>query len=915
MTFARYGAALAPAETALLRALCVFGEDVWPEDVDGAPFRGLELGVVPFPAAALDAVGAEAGVGDPAAGRARLAALGLLDVYTAKGSNAGVDGYAVNRFARPLVEALEPEERKTLAAVALLALEAAWTNADSGWPADARGVEAVRTALIAGAVEALQPTARAALDHLHDSLATRAGSEAALAIGDAAVARAADASAAPDLTLLRRLAEAAGRLGHGERRDALLRRGHESEGGDPNARAQLDAERAERLAQTGNPERALALLRSAAETFERLDDAREKAVTLGRIADVLQARGETDEALRILLDEQLPLYERLGDARGKAVTMGRIADVLQARGDLDEALRIRREEQLPVFERFGDIREKAVTLSKIADALQVRGALEEALRIRREDVLPVFERLGHARSIAVTMSRIADVLQARGELDEALRIYQSEVMPVFERLGAPREKAVTMGRIADVLRARGEIEEALRVFRAEVLPVFERLGDVRSMAVTMGRIADVLEDRGDLDEALRIRREEMLPVFERLGDARFMAETLQKIQAVQPEGSSQDTARKTLKRSTGVWLEQAHVVADIQIPARGYDEPAVPTPFSGEEPLELEKGVTADETERFLDPSFYYGHYAAGDIPDPGELIPDDVPLEEHESYTLEIAIRAETIGIDRNTKAPTGIKPSREGKETVAVYARVESRDEKVLSFEDGFLPIDWAHDKDSERAFFRFETHPAQRGHNLVDIDILIYSKELHLLEELTIRDIVVGGDSGGRHRYKHWPDKRPAALSPGDGEATVGLSLRIKGAPLGYSIEAILKVGPNRLNPIPMGRIIPAADIKALLIKVRDFWTGLVIGPLSTRDKVTKSTYEGYVAEMWRLGGSAWRCCSATTQMAVPRRWAAYPQSRSAARQPDLDHLPRRCTEFRLSLVDVAARPCRRRSRRSR
>ncbi len=101
-----------------------------------------------------------------------------------------------------------------MAAVALLALEAAWTNADSGgWPADARGVEAVRTALIAGAVEALQPTARAALDHLHDSLATRAGSEAALAIGDAAVARAADASAAPDLTLLRRLAEAAGRLG------------------------------------------------------------------------------------------------------------------------------------------------------------------------------------------------------------------------------------------------------------------------------------------------------------------------------------------------------------------------------------------------------------------------------------------------------------------------------------------------------------------------------------------------------------------------------------------------------------------------------------------------------------------------------------------------------------------------------
>ncbi len=48
---------------------------------------------------------------------------------------------------------------------------------------------------------------------------------------------------------------------------------------------------------------------------------------------ILQARGETDEALRICSEEQLPVYERLGDVRSKAVTMGRIADVLQARGE------------------------------------------------------------------------------------------------------------------------------------------------------------------------------------------------------------------------------------------------------------------------------------------------------------------------------------------------------------------------------------------------------------------------------------------------------------------------------------------------------------------------------------------------------------------------------------------------------
>ena len=85
---------------------------------------------------------------------------------------------------------------------------------------------------------------------------------------------------------------------------------------------------------------------------------------MGKIADILQARGQLDEALRIRREEELPVYERLGDVRSTAVTMGKIADILQARGQLDEALRIRREEQLPVYERLGDVRSTAVTMGQ-----------------------------------------------------------------------------------------------------------------------------------------------------------------------------------------------------------------------------------------------------------------------------------------------------------------------------------------------------------------------------------------------------------------------------------------------------------------------------------------------------------------------------------------------------------------------
>ena len=170
---------------------------------------------------------------------------------------------------------------------------------------------------------------------------------------------------------------------------------------------------------------------------------------------LLFSLGDLDAALAHWREVQLPLYRRLGDARSQAITMVRIAEILEARGQLDEALRIYQEEALTVFERQGDLRSKAITMVQIANILQSRGQLDEALRIYQEELLPVFERLGDLRSKAITMGQIADILQVRGQLDEALRIYQEEGLPVYERLGDVHSKAITMGRIADILQARG----------------------------------------------------------------------------------------------------------------------------------------------------------------------------------------------------------------------------------------------------------------------------------------------------------------------------------------------------------------------------------------------------------------------------------------------------------------------------
>ena len=224
------------------------------------------------------------------------------------------------------------------------------------------------------------------------------------------------------------------------------------------------------------------------------------------LANILEARGELDEALRIRRDEVLPVFEQIGDASSRAVTLGQIANILHTKGEIDEALRIRKDEVLPVFEQLGDARSRASTLSEIADILQERGEIDEALRIRQEEVLPEFERLGEARDHALTLGKVADIHQAKGNLNEALLIRKDRELPVYRRLGDVRAGAVTLGKIAGILRARGKFNEAIRIHKEEELPVYERLGDIRSLLVGRTNLALSLIMRGHPEDAAEILR-------------------------------------------------------------------------------------------------------------------------------------------------------------------------------------------------------------------------------------------------------------------------------------------------------------------------------------------------------------------------------------------------------------------------
>ena len=139
----------------------------------------------------------------------------------------------------------------------------------------------------------------------------------------------------------------------------------------------------------------------------------QRSNVLFTLAYVAHSSGDVETALRIAHDK-VTLDGKNHNEREATLAKGKIADILQARGQLDEALRIRQQEELPVYERLGEVREIAITKGKIADILQARGQLDEALRIRQQEELPVYERLGDLRALLVGRANLAILYLQRG---------------------------------------------------------------------------------------------------------------------------------------------------------------------------------------------------------------------------------------------------------------------------------------------------------------------------------------------------------------------------------------------------------------------------------------------------------------------------------------------------------------------
>jgi hypothetical protein len=124
--------------------------------------------------------------------------------------------------------------------------------------------------------------------------------------------------------------------------------------------------------------------------------------------------------------EDVGHFDALGDVLGCAVTMGKIADIHQARGELDEALRIRLEECLPVFQEMRDLVSFAYIRFRCAELRIERGGFgkgeEQTIFDELAESFSIFHDLGHASFLVAVGSLFGQILAAVGQHERALAV-------------------------------------------------------------------------------------------------------------------------------------------------------------------------------------------------------------------------------------------------------------------------------------------------------------------------------------------------------------------------------------------------------------------------------------------------------------------------------------------------------------
>jgi tetratricopeptide (TPR) repeat protein len=257
-----------------------------------------------------------------------------------------------------------------------------------------------------------------------------------------------------------------------------------------------------------------------------MDDAAERSVGQGQVADLFERLGRWTGAIEIQQARCASATKR-GDRSGEATSRLSLGWLMQLRGEYVEAL-AESSRALELSTESGDLSGVAVATGNMGVVYYSRGENDRAMECY-ERQLNINSELGDSVGISVAIGNMGNVYYNLGEYDRAIECFERK-LSICSELGDRRGLSRAIGNMGMVYYGRGEYDRALERFERH-LSICSELGDRRDVASTIGNMGWVCSMRGEYDRALE-HLQHAAEEHRAIGDRGALAEWLRGISDV-----------------------------------------------------------------------------------------------------------------------------------------------------------------------------------------------------------------------------------------------------------------------------------------------------------------------------------------------------------------------------------------------
>jgi len=267
------------------------------------------------------------------------------------------------------------------------------------------------------------------------------------------------------------------------------------------------------------------------------------------------------------------------------------------------------------------------------------------------------------------------------------------------------------------------------------------------------------------------------------------------------------------------------------------------------------------EQPRYTDLTIYEGRlFSSADL-DGAIRLADAQPLVIGRPYTLEVAIRLQRRGIDAQRRAPSVENP-RHDKEDLTVYVLVRPK-WPAIEVNESFKQVKWPYNEDSESALFPLEVRSVSSAFmQSGDIEVRLFDGNLDLLDIVELFLVTVPEESqqpvpAVPGQQLSWPARKSGVplIDPNSPLRSLSIDISFDNASLTYNfLFKFLRKSGEEVQ-IPGSSTLTLGELERLLVKIRNFWTELVITNYAAALSVSGPTFSKYLVQLRELGTEAW------------------------------------------------------------